>query len=104
MNALETVNRCSANSDNTMREGGTRGFDRFVLGTMATNTLYDCANNMSPTLFDQFKPCNLPWDRNMMSYQIYERNGEIKRAIPLQERPPLGFCDVKPRRNFSLYN
>ena len=104
MKPTEIVNRCSTDFKRSMRECGSCEFDRFALSTMATNSLYDCANNQSPDLFNQYIQCNIPWNRNEISYQIYERNGEIKRGVPLQDLPVLGYCEPKKRRNYSLYN
>jgi len=75
---------------------------RFVLGNMATNTLYDCANKKGEFPYN-FLPCNIPWSESALSYDLYERNGTIKKDIPLQSRPPLGFREIQPKYNWNFY-
>jgi hypothetical protein len=84
-------------------EGG-REFSQPAISALATNNLYDCLYNKGENKYDQFSKCVVPWDPNMISYQIYERNGEIKRDVPLTQLPPFGKCEVEPRRNYSMYN
>ena len=83
---------------------GARDFSQPAISALATLNLYDCLYHPGDNKYAQFSKCVVPWDSNMISYQVYERNGEIKRDVPLTQRPPVGKCEVQPRRNYSMYN
>lgn len=76
---------------------------RFKISSMATNTLYDCANCQGLGLYS-YLPCDIPWNSNMISEKYYERNGDIKRDVPLEDRPPLNFFEPAEPQKYNLYN
>ncbi len=105
VNLADPKYNCSKkNSNVNFTEGAPRNFDRFVLGEMATPSLYDCANNQGSDDFERFQNCFISWMPGQKSYEIFHRNGSIKKSVPLTARPPLEYCDIKPKRNYSFYS
>lgn len=105
MNLADPKYNCSKKNENiNFTEASPRNFDRFVLGEMQTPSLYDCANNQGDNDFERFQNCFISWMPGQKSYEIFHRNGSIKKSVPLTSRPPLEYCDVRPKRNYSFYN